>query len=186
MKIQGLRNDDTKPQDGDRKLQDDDSRLQNTDLRASARRFEASKRRFEASHHRFNPSKTCRNGWLKWRADSCVIHLALGQKRSEQKGHRQPAPQAPLDQRRRGPRPDRPPPHAGHPHLPARGSLLRLLTALAIGQNHRSRHQRCIVEPTFIEQEKPVRPSASTSRPREATQNPAPDLVRLSRGGTLE
>ncbi len=44
--------------------------------------------------------------------------------------------------------------------FPHEASLLRLLTALAIEQNDRWRHQRWIVEPTFIEQEEPVRHSA--------------------------
>jgi transposase-like protein len=44
--------------------------------------------------------------------------------------------------------------------FPHEASLLRLLTALAIEQNDRWRQQRWIVEPTFIEEEKPVRGSA--------------------------
>jgi len=44
--------------------------------------------------------------------------------------------------------------------FPHEASLLRLLTALAIEQNDRWRHHRWIVEPTFIEQEKPIPRSA--------------------------
>jgi putative transposase len=44
--------------------------------------------------------------------------------------------------------------------FPHEASLLRLLTALAIEQNDRWRHHRWIVEPTFIEEEAPVRRSA--------------------------
>jgi len=44
--------------------------------------------------------------------------------------------------------------------FPHEASLLRLLTALAIEQNDQWRHQRWIVEPTFIEQEEPLKRSA--------------------------
>ena len=44
--------------------------------------------------------------------------------------------------------------------FPHEASLLRLLTALAIEQNDRWRHHRWIVQPTFIEEEAPVRRSA--------------------------
>jgi len=44
--------------------------------------------------------------------------------------------------------------------FPHEASLLRLLTALAIEQNDRWRHHRWIVEPTFIEEERPVRRTA--------------------------
>lgn len=44
--------------------------------------------------------------------------------------------------------------------FPHEASLLRLLTALAIEQNDHWRHARWIVEPTFIEQERPMRRSA--------------------------
>jgi len=44
--------------------------------------------------------------------------------------------------------------------FPHEASLLRLLTALAIEQNDRWRHHRWIVEPSFIEEERPVRRTA--------------------------
>ena len=44
--------------------------------------------------------------------------------------------------------------------FPHEASLLRLLTALAIEQNDRWRQKRWLVEPTFIEQELPMRRSA--------------------------
>ncbi len=44
--------------------------------------------------------------------------------------------------------------------FPHEASLIRLLTALAIEQNDRWRHHRWIVEPTFVEQETPMRRSA--------------------------
>jgi putative transposase len=44
--------------------------------------------------------------------------------------------------------------------FPHEASLLRLLTALAIEQNDRWRRARWLVEPTFIEEEKPLRRSA--------------------------
>jgi putative transposase len=44
--------------------------------------------------------------------------------------------------------------------FPHEASLLRLLTALAIEQNDRWRQQRWIVEPTFTDQEEPMRRSA--------------------------
>ncbi len=44
--------------------------------------------------------------------------------------------------------------------FPHEASLLRLLTALAIEQNDAWRHARWLVEPTFLEQERPMRRSA--------------------------
>jgi len=44
--------------------------------------------------------------------------------------------------------------------FPHEASLLRLLTALAIEQNDRWRHHRWIVQPTYLEEEQPVRRTA--------------------------
>jgi len=44
--------------------------------------------------------------------------------------------------------------------FPHEASLLRLLTALAIEQNDSWRSKRWLLEPTFIEQEDPVRRTA--------------------------
>lgn len=62
------------------------------------------------------------------------------------------------------------------PHLPARSQSAPALTALAIEQNDRWRQKRWLVEPTFIEQEPPMRRSACSTYGRRTTQDSALDL----------